>query len=368
MIPAAGSARRRCVLSLSKAGREAERVLRFVVRRLLLMIPVLFGLSVLLFIWVRALPGDPARSLLGRQGHAGVGGPGQRAVRLRQAAASSSTSPTSARCSRATSAPRRGPGSRCSGTFLDRFPATIELALAAMLFAIVVGIPLGYAAAKRAGGALDFFAVGGSLLGVVIPVFVLAYLLKIVFAVGLSGPLGALAVLPASGRQDPRIDATHITNFYVLDGLITREWDAAWDAILHLILPAHRPRLDPAGDHRPDDPGLGAGGAERGLRPHRPRQGPGPEPDHPPACAAQRDAAGARPPSACTTGALLAGAVLTESVFAFNGIGSYLFDAISTLDFAVLQGFILFIAVVYALVNLVVDLGYGVIDPRLRTR
>ena len=66
--------------------------------------------------------------------------------------------------------------------------------------------------------------------------------------------------------------------------------------------------------------------------------------------------------------ALLAGAVLTESVFAFNGIGSYLFDAISSLDFAVLQGFILFIAVVYALVNLVVDIGYGVIDPRLRTR
>ena len=72
----------------------------------------------------------------------------------------------------------------------------------------------------------------------VIPVFVLAYLLKIVFAVGLPGPLGALAVLPSSGRQDPRIDATHITNFYVLDGLLTREWDAAWDAILHLILPA----------------------------------------------------------------------------------------------------------------------------------
>ena len=66
------------------------------------------------------------------------------------------------------------------------------------------------------------------------------------------------------------------------------------------------------------------------------------------------------------TGALLAGAVLTESVFAFNGIGSYLFDAISSLDFVVLQGFILFIAVIYAVVNLIVDLLYGVIDPRLR--
>ena len=68
------------------------------------------------------------------------------------------------------------------------------------------------------------------------------------------------------------------------------------------------------------------------------------------------------------TGALLAGAVLTERVFAINGIGSYLFEAISNLDFAVLQGFIVFIALVYALVNLVVDLLYGLIDPRLRTR
>ena len=70
-----------------------------------------------------------------------------------------------------------------------------------------------------------------------IPVFVLAYLLKIVFAVGLPGPLDALAFLPASGRQDVRIDATHITNFYVLDGLLTREFDAALDAFAHLVLP-----------------------------------------------------------------------------------------------------------------------------------
>ena len=86
-------------------------------------------------------------------------------------------------------------------TFLDRFPATIELALAALLFAIVVGIPLGYAAAKRAGGVVDFFTVGASLLGVVVPVFVLAYLLKIVFAVGLPGRWGRW---PCSRRQGGR--------------------------------------------------------------------------------------------------------------------------------------------------------------------
>ena len=78
---------------------------------------------------------------------------------------------------------------------------------------------------------------GSSLLGVVVPVFVLAYLLKIVFAVGIPAPC-TFSPSAASGRQDVRIDATHITNFYVLDGLLTREWDSSWNAIVHLILPA----------------------------------------------------------------------------------------------------------------------------------
>ena len=251
------------------------------------------------------------------------------------------------------------------GTFLERFPATVELSIAALLFAVVVGIPVGYLAATRAGGWLDRVFVAGSLLGVVVPVFVLAYLLKIVFAVGLPGPLGALALLPTSGRQDPRIDATHITNFYVLDGLLTREWDASWNAVTHLVLPAIALGSIPLAiivrmtrasviDVLNEDYVRTARskGLARGLitRRHVLRN--------------------AMLPVTTTiglqTGALLAGAVLTESVFAFNGIGSYLFDAISGLDFAVLQGFILFIAVIYALINLVVDLLYGVIDPRLR--
>jgi peptide/nickel transport system permease protein len=341
-------------------------VLRFVVRRLLLMIPVLFGLSVLLFIWVRALPGDPARSLLGDKAtpesvarvteQYGFDEPLLRQYFTYIGALLSGdfgTSPLT--------------GQPVLGTFLDRFPATIELALAAMFFAIVVGIPLGYAAAKRSGGVVDFFTVGASLLGVVVPVFVLAYVLKIVFAIGLPGPLGALAVLPASGRQDPRIDATHITNFYVLDGLLTREWDAALDAVLHLILPAVALGCIPLAIivrmtrasvievlHEDYVRTAQAKGLAPGLitRRHVLRN--------------------AMLPVSTTigmqAGALLAGAVLTESVFAFNGIGSYLFDAIGRLDFAVLQGFILFIAVVYALVNLVVDVGYGILDPRLRTR
>jgi peptide/nickel transport system permease protein len=341
-------------------------VLRFAIRRLLLMIPVLFGLSVLLFAWVRALPGDPAQSLLGERAT-------PESV-ARVTAQYGFDRPLLQQYFTYIGALLRGDfgtsprtGQPVLGTFLDRFPATIELALAALIFAIAVGIPLGYAAAKRAGGPLDFFAVGGSLLGVVIPVFVLAYLLKIVFAVGLPGPLGVLAVLPASGRQNPRIDATHITNFYVLDGLLTREWDAAADALLHLVLPAIAlgsiplaiiVRMTRASVLEVLHEDYVRTAQAKGLAPSL--------------ITRRHVLRNAMLPVSTTiglqTGALLAGAVLTESVFAFNGIGSYLFDAISSLDFAVLQGFILFIAVVYALVNLAVDLGYGVIDPRLRTR
>ena len=103
--------------------------------------------------------------------------------------------------------------------------------MSALLLAVVVGIPMGYLAAKHQGRSLDTLVMSGSLLGVVTPVFFLAILLKLVFA-------DWLGWLPTALRQDPRIDATHITNFYVLDGIITQEWDAAWDAILHLILPA----------------------------------------------------------------------------------------------------------------------------------
>jgi peptide/nickel transport system permease protein len=341
-------------------------VLRFVVRRILLMIPVLLGLIVLLFVWVRALPGDPARALLGEKATpesiASVNaqyGFDQPLIQQFLIYASQLLQGNFG------NSPRTG--EPVLETFVERFPATLELAIAALVFAVVVGIPLGYWAAKRAGGWLDTFAVGTSLAGVVIPVFVLAYMLKLVFAVGLPGALGALAVLPSSGRQDARIDATHITNFYVLDGLLTREWDASWDAIVHLILPAIALGSIPLAiivrmtrasvvDVLNEDyvRTANAKGLSQGVitRRHVLRN----------ALLPVITVIGLQ------TGALLAGAVLTESVFAINGIGSYLFAAISSLDFAVLQGFILFIAVIYAVVNLLVDLAYGVIDPRLRTR
>ena len=245
-------------------------------------------------------------------------------------------------------------------SFLERFPATIELGLAALLLAVVVGVPLGYLAARHQGRVLDTAVVSGSLLGVVTPVFFLAILLKLVFA-------DTLHWLPTALRQNPRIDATHITNFYVLDGLMTREWDAAWDAVVHLVLPAIALGTIPLAiivritrasvaevmheDYVRTAESKGLASAVISRR-HILRN--------------------ALLPVVTTiglqAGLLFSGAVLTETVFSFNGIGQNLFDAIGHRDYPVLQGFILFIAIVYSLINLLVDLAYGVIDPRVRAR
>jgi len=333
-------------------------MLRFVVRRLVQMVPVLIGLSLLLFAWVRALPGDPARALLGEratpEGLArvneayGFDQPVLQQYFTYVKALLQGDFGTSIRT-----------GQPVMESFLEKFPATIELGLTALLLAVVVGVPLGYLAARHQGRLLDTVVVSGSLLGVVTPVFFLAILLKLVFA-------DTLHWLPTALRQDPRIDATHITNFYVLDGLITQEWDAAWDAIVHLVLPAvalgtiplaiivritrasvaevmHEDYVRTA-----ESKGLAASTISR-----------------------RHVLRNALLPVVTTiglqAGLLFAGAVLTETVFAFNGIGQYLFEAIGRRDYPVLQGFILLIAIVYSLINLLVDLSYGLIDPRVRT-
>ena len=332
-------------------------MLRFIVRRLLQLIPILLGLSVLLFAWLRALPGGPAQAALGERATPeaiarynelfGLDEPLivqylrflGRAVRLDFG--------TSART-----------GRPVTTEFLERMPGTIELTIFAMIFAIGVGIPLGYLAARRHGSWLDSTSVIGSLLGVAVPVFFLAILLKLVFA-------NWLDIFPSSQRQDVRIDATHITNFYILDGILTQEWDAAWDALVHLALPAIAlgtiplaiiVRITRASVAEVLNEDYVRTAESKGLAPRT--------------VSRRHVLRNALLPVVTTiglqAGLLFSGAVLTETVFAFDGIGRYLFQAISGRDYPVLQGFILFIALIYALINLLVDVMYGVIDPRVR--
>ena len=224
-----------------------------------------------------------------------------------------------------------------------------------------MGIPLGYLAARKHGSWLDSASVIGSLLGVAIPVFFLAYLLRLVFAV-------ELGWLPGSGRQDVRIDATRITNFYVLDGLLTREWDAAWDAVLHLILPGDRARHDPAGDHRADHPGLGPRRRQRGLRADGEREGPGDGRPCGGGTSSATPCCRCRPRSACRPACCCRAPCSPRPCSPSAASGSALYDALFARDFALLQGFILMLAIMYVLVNLLVDISYGLLDPRVRVR
>lgn len=333
-------------------------MLRFVLRRLAQMVPVLVGLSLLLFAWVRALPGDPARALLGERATP------EGLARVNEAYGFDQ--PVFVQYLTYVKALLQGDfgasiqtGQPVTDSFLERFPATIELGLTALLLAVLVGVPLGYLAARHQGRLLDTVVVSGSLLGVVTPVFFLAILLKLVFA-------DKLHWLPTALRQDPRIDATHITNFYVLDGLMTQEWDAAWDAMVHLVLPAIAlgtiplaiiVRITRASVAEVMHEDYVRTAEAKGLAPST--------------ISRRHVLRNALLPVVTTiglqAGLLFAGAVLTETVFAFNGIGQYLFEAIGRRDYPVLQGFILTIAIVYSLINLLVDLSYGLIDPRVRT-
>jgi peptide/nickel transport system permease protein len=330
---------------------------RFVLRRLALLVPVLIGLSILLFAWLRALPGDPARSLLGQRATPDGIARVNEAYGFDQPLLTQYFSYVKALLT-GDFGSSINDGRPVVETFLEKFPATLELGVSALLLAVVVGVPLGYLAARNQGRALDTFVVSGSLLGVVTPVFFLAILLKLVFADWLNW-------LPTSLRQDARIDATHITNFYLLDGLLTREWDAAFDALLHLILPAVAlgtiplaiiVRITRASVAEVLNEDYVRTAESKGLS----RQ----------TVSRRHVLRNALLPVVTTiglqAGLLFSGAVLTETVFAFNGIGQYLFTAIGGRDYPVLQGYILFIALIYALINLLVDLTYGVIDPRVR--
>jgi len=333
-------------------------MLRFVVRRLILLIPILIGLSILIFLYLRALPGSPAVALLG-----------ERATPETIAAIENDyglDEPIYVQYWRYTKNIilefDLGTSSQTRQAVTEelrlRFPATIELAIGAMIFATIFGIPLGFIAAKRYGTWIDQTSLIVSLIGISIPIFFLAIILKYIFSV-------RLGWLPSVGRQDPLLDAEHPTNFFILDAIITRNWEAFVDAIRHLILPAIAlgtiplaiiARITRASTLDVQNEDYVRTARAKGVSPHT----------------VDRRHIFRNALLPITTivglqvGLLLSGAVLTEKVFAWPGVGSWLVDAIENRDYAVLQGGILFLAVVFVFVNLFVDITYAYINPRIR--
>jgi peptide/nickel transport system permease protein len=332
-------------------------VLRFVVRRLLLLVPILLGLSIIVFAWVRALPGGPAEALLGERAT-----PETVAQIRRQYGLDKPLYVQYWRYLKVTASGDLGVSIATRRTITSeigrRFPATIELTLAAMLFAVFVGIPLGFLAAKKYGSIFDQLSLVLSLIGISMPIFFLALILKYLFAV-------KLGWLPTVGRQDVLLDVPHPTKFYLLDALIEGDMGALWDAAKHLILPAIAlgsiplaivARITRAAVLDVQNEDYVRTARAKGL---------------PPFVVDNRHILrnALLPVSTIIglqVGLLLSGAVLTETVFSFPGMGSWLQEAIFNRDYPVLQGGILFVAVVVVLVNLLVDISYGLINPRIR--
>ncbi|WP_309081346.1 ABC transporter permease [Zhihengliuella sp.] len=334
-------------------------MLRTIGRRLALLVPTLFGLSILLFLWVRSLPGGPATALLGDKATP------EAVARINELYGFNE--PLIAQYGTYMGKLLTGDfgvslrsGRPVLDEFATRFPATLELTAFALVFAVGVGIPLGYWAARHVGRWQDQLSVFLSLGGIVVPVFFLAFILKWVFAI-------KLGWLPTDGRQNPRINATHYTDFYLLDGIMTQEWDAVWDAFLHLVLPglalgtiplAIIVRITRASVLEVMNADYVRTARAKGIGADLIRN--------------RFILRNAMLPVTTTIGLqlglLISGAVLTETVFAFNGIGRFLRDAIFYLDYPVLQGFIIFIALIYSLINLLVDVSYSLIDPRVRVQ
>ena len=332
-------------------------MVRFAVRRLLLLVPILLGLSIIVVLWIRALPGSPAESLLGERAT-------PEAIAQIRAQYGLDKSivlqywdylSTIGRLDLGVSIGSRRP---VIEEIAQRFPATIQLAVAAMAFAVTLGIPLGMVAAKRKGSLVDQASLVTSLLGISIPIFFLALILKWIFSV-------TLGWLPTVGQISVLIDLPHPTNFYALDAIIAGNPGALWDVIKHLLLPAVAlgsiplaivARITRAAvlDVRNEDYVRTA--RAKGLAPRIVER--------------RHVLRNAMLPVATViglqVGLLLSGAILTETVFAYPGIGTRLQRAIVNRDYPVLQGGILFVAVVVVVVNLLVDLSYGLLDPRIR--
>ena len=304
-------------------------MLRYLVRRLLLTIPVLLGVATLVFSLIHLVPGDPAQAMLGDgaspqdiaelRTSLGLDRPllEQYATFLRHAIGGDL-----GRSFRT--------GQPVTTMIVERVPATAELAVAAMFVAVLIAIPLGVVAAVWRGTAADYGAMTFALAGVSIPNFWLGPLLAIVFAV-------ELGWLPVSGRGTlAHLILPSVSLGLALSAILARMTRASLlDELRELYVRAARAR-----------------GVSRvvAITLHALRNSMVP----------------LLTIVALQFGAVLTGAVITETIFAWPGIGRLLIQSIGFRDYPMVQGCILLIAVTYVTVNLVTDLMYGVLDPRIR--
>lgn len=329
----------------------------YLIRRSLGTIPVLFGLSIVLFAFVHLLPGDPCATILSE--HTTTEACRQLRVSL------GLDLPLWQQYLNYVGPLIRGDfgasiinGRSVLSEFAVRFPATIELTVSALIFAIGLGIPLGRIAASRAYGWVDGLATVVSLFGVSIPVFVLGLVLVFVFSV-------QLGWLPTQGRLDPRADLQTITGLVLVDSLLRGNLAMFVDGLRHLVLPAIAlgtiplaivARITRASVLEVANEDYVRTARAKGLTERR--------------VGDRHIMRNAWLPVVTIiglqVGLLLSGAVLTETVFSWNGVGSWVVAAIQNRDYFVVQSTILIFALIFLVVNLIVDVTYAFLDPRIR--
>ncbi len=356
-------------------------MLRFVLRRLLLTIPVLFGIVFVVFALARLLPGDPCVAALQERANPATCATFNARYGLDQ--------PIPAQfwiyltdLGHGNLGDSISQGRAVSDILIERLPVTIELTLFALTLATVLGITLGVISASRRNSAADVGTMVGANIGVSTPVFVLGLILIWIFAVLLKGtpfalPPGGrltagLTVLPLTeswgltGLEGPlRSVVDFVSNMYVVNSLITGQWGALGDALRHLILPAvalatiplsiiarmtRSSLLDVLGQDYVRTARAKGLAERRVILRHGLRN----------AILPVVTVIG------LSLGGLLAGAVLTESIFGLSGIGKMITEGVTSRDYAVVQGLTLVTAVIYVTVNLVVDVSYAFLDPRIR--
>lgn len=330
----------------------------FLARRLGLLIPTFFGVTLLTFALIRLIPGDPVEVMMGERridpelhaqamerlglnkplyqqyvdyiGRLAHGDLGE-SLRTRESVWSE---------------------------FTALFPATLELALAAMLFAGTLGLLAGVIAALKRGSLFDHGVMGLSLTGYSMPIFWWGLILILIFSVNLGWT-------PVSGRIDLLYDIPPITGFMLIDTLLSDEPGSFLDALRHLILPAvvlgtiplaviarmtRSAMLEVLGEDYVRT------AHAKGLSPARVVF----------VHALRNALIPVLTVFGLQTGALLAGAVLTETIFSWPGIGKWLIESIGARDYPVVQNGILLVACLVILVNFTVDLLYGLANPRIR--
>lgn len=329
-----------------------------ILRRILGAIPLMLGIAVIVFVVMRLIPGDPVDIIIGQGGAATQ----QDLDRLREEFHLDRTLPEqlvlflsdALRGDLGTSFVKRRPVSRI---LVDAMPATIELAAAALLVALLVAVPIGVLSAVRQGSWIDRLSMAGAFLGISMPPFWLGIIAILVLAVRVDW-------FPTSGRIDFAVFLEPVTGFYVLDALLTRNWAAFWDALRHLFLPAvtlgaalmaviarvMRASLVEVLREQYILVAHSKGLASRSV-------------------VLRHGLRNALIPTVTVLGlqigVLLGGNMIVETVFAWPGMGQIVVDAIFSRDYPLVQGAVMLYALIFVLANLSVDVLYTYLNPRI---